>query len=43
VRPIDSGESSLARVRAAEYQESRCISPFWAATGDTLRLKLDVE
>ena len=42
VRPIDSGSSRVRRRRAYEYQASRCISPSFAATGDTVRPKADV-
>ena len=42
MRPISSGASRRARLRVTWYQESRCISPFAAATGETARLNEDV-
>jgi len=42
VRPTATGSSIRARLRAVEYQESRCISPFRPATGETLIPKVVV-
>ena len=42
LRPTASGSSSRSRLRAVEYQKSRCISPLCEAIGDTLIPKLVV-